>query len=241
MSDCCRARRASMSARSRCMRSSSLAPIVIRRWNFAKRLTPLPPAGSARWTGSNNGRSPRGRAPSKTSMPAAPPPPRSCYDRSLRWQGPTPRHACFWGSSQMLRKFAVAASVGLFLGASASAAIQPYPANFRTDNILTNGVQIYLRVGGDGPAVVLLHGYGETGDLCSPLAIRLVRNHTVIVPDLRGLGLSSRPADGYDKKTQAADVAGVLDALTRSKRSILSLTISATWLAMHLPPNIQAA
>lgn len=122
----------------------------------------------------------------------------------------------------MLRKFAVAASVGLFLGASASAAIQPYPANFRTDNILTNGVQIYLRVGGDGPAVVLLHGYGETGDMWSPLAIRLVRNHTVIVPDLRGLGLSSRPAGGYDKKTQAADVAGVLDALKIEKVDLVT-------------------
>ena len=116
-----------------------------------------------------------------------------------------------------MRKFAVAASISFLLGASALAAIQPYPANFRTDNILTNGVQIYVRVGGEGPAVVLLHGYGETGDMWSPLAIRLVRNHTVIVPDLRGLGLSSRPAGGYDKKTQAADLAGVLDALKIEK------------------------
>lgn len=121
-----------------------------------------------------------------------------------------------------MRKFAVAASIGFLLGASALAAIQPYPANFRTDNILTNGVQIYVRVGGDGPAVVLLHGYGETGDMWSPLAIRLVRNHTVIVPDLRGLGLSSRPAGGYDKKTQAADVAGVLDALKIEKVDLVT-------------------
>ena len=121
-----------------------------------------------------------------------------------------------------MRKFAVAASISFLLGASALAAIQPYPANFRTDNILTNGVQIYVRVGGEGPAVVLLHGYGETGDMWSPLAIRLVRNHTVIVPDLRGLGLSSRPAGGYDKKTQAADVAGVLDALKIEKVDLVT-------------------
>jgi pimeloyl-ACP methyl ester carboxylesterase len=121
-----------------------------------------------------------------------------------------------------MRKFAVAASISFLLGASALAAIQPYPANFRTDNILTNGVQIYVRVGGEGPAVVLLHGYGETGDMWSPLAIRLVRNHTVIVPDLRGLGLSSRPAGGYDKKTQAADLAGVLDALKIEKVDLVT-------------------
>jgi pimeloyl-ACP methyl ester carboxylesterase len=121
-----------------------------------------------------------------------------------------------------MRKFAVAASISFLLGASALAAIQPYPANFRTDNILTNGVQIYVRVGGEGPAVVLLHGYGETGDMWSPLAIRLVRNHTVIVPDLRGLGLSSRPAGGYDKKTQAADLADVLDALKIEKVDLVT-------------------
>ena len=121
-----------------------------------------------------------------------------------------------------MRKFAVAASISFLLGASALAAIQPYPANFRTDNILTNGVQIYVRVGGEGPAVVLLHGYGETGDMWSPLAIRLVRNHTVIVPDLRGLGPSSRPAGGYDKKTQAADLAGVLDALKIEKVDLVT-------------------
>jgi pimeloyl-ACP methyl ester carboxylesterase len=61
--------------------------------------------------------------------------------------------------------------------------------------------------------VVLLHGYGETGDMWIPLAAELARDHTVVVPDLRGLGLSSKPAGGFDKKNQAADVSGVMDAL----------------------------
>ena len=91
--------------------------------------------------------------------------------------------------------------------------IQPYPASFHTQRIQTNGTTIYVRVGGKGPAVVLLHGYGETGDMWTPVAAKLVVDHTVIIPDLRGMGLSSRPADGYDKKTQGHDVAGVLDAL----------------------------
>jgi pimeloyl-ACP methyl ester carboxylesterase len=47
----------------------------------------------------------------------------------------------------------------------------------------------------------------------APMAADLARDHTVIVPDLRGLGLSAKPAGGFDKKTQAGDVAGVLDAL----------------------------
>jgi pimeloyl-ACP methyl ester carboxylesterase len=88
-----------------------------------------------------------------------------------------------------------------------------FPPEFRTREIATNGTSIYVRSGGIGPAVVLLHGYGETGDMWAPMAVDLARDHTVVVPDLRGMGLSSKPAGGFDKKTQAGDVAGVLDAL----------------------------
>ena len=88
-----------------------------------------------------------------------------------------------------------------------------FPSGFGTHEISTNGATIHARLGGAGPAVVLLHGYGETGDMWVPLAADLVRDHTVIVPDLRGLGRSSKPGGGFDKKTQAGDVAGVLAAL----------------------------
>jgi pimeloyl-ACP methyl ester carboxylesterase len=87
------------------------------------------------------------------------------------------------------------------------------PATFKNADIPTNGTTIHVRYGGNGPAVVLIHGYGETGDMWVPLAIDLARDHTVIVPDLRGLGLSAKPAGGFDKKTQAGDVTGVLDTL----------------------------
>src|SRR5262245_48232980 len=88
-----------------------------------------------------------------------------------------------------------------------------FPMSFTTQEISTNSVTIHTRVGGGGPAVVLLHGYGETGDMWAPLAVDLARDHTVVVPDLRGLGRSSKPSSGFDKKTQAGDVAGVLAAL----------------------------
>jgi pimeloyl-ACP methyl ester carboxylesterase len=91
--------------------------------------------------------------------------------------------------------------------------MQPFPAGFRMEEIPTNGVTLHVRVGGQGPAVILLHGYGETGDMWAALAAELARDHTVIAPDLRGMGLSSRPEGGYDKKTQGHDIAGVLDAL----------------------------
>ena len=96
---------------------------------------------------------------------------------------------------------------------TASAQVQPFPPGFRTRQIATNGTTLYVRTGGTGPAVVLLHGYGETGDMWAPLAAKLAPNHTVIVPDLRGMGLSSHPAGGYDKKNQGHDLAGLLDSL----------------------------
>jgi pimeloyl-ACP methyl ester carboxylesterase len=91
--------------------------------------------------------------------------------------------------------------------------MQRFPENFRIQDIPLGDVTIHVRVGGSGPAVLLLHGYGDTGDMWAPLATELASNRTVIVPDLRGLGLSSKPPSGYDKKTQGRDVAGMLDAL----------------------------
>src|SRR5262249_54220568 len=104
--------------------------------------------------------------------------------------------------------------LAMFATASvANAKIQPFPAGFHTQNIQTNGTTIYVRVGGQGPAVLLIHGFGDTGDMWAPLAAELARNHVVIVPDLRGMGLSAHPDTGYTKKNQAFDMAGVLDAL----------------------------
>ncbi len=82
---------------------------------------------------------------------------------------------------------------------------EPFPAGFGTQRIATNGTTLYTRIGGKGPAVVLLHGYGETGDMWASLAARLAATYTVIVPGLRGMGLSARPSGGYDRKTRQSD------------------------------------
>jgi pimeloyl-ACP methyl ester carboxylesterase len=102
----------------------------------------------------------------------------------------------------------------LFAG-PAVAQVHPFPPGFRTQEIAANGTTIHVRSGGlaTGPVVVLLHGYGETGDMWGALAENLARDHRVIVPDLRGMGLSAHPAGGFDKKNQALDIAGVMDAL----------------------------
>ena len=87
------------------------------------------------------------------------------------------------------------------------------PAGFKTRMVKVDGAEIYVRYGGSGPAVLLIHGFGDTGDMWNRLAPVLAKTHTFIVPDLRGMGLSSHPAGGYDKITQAGDMRAVLTAL----------------------------
>ena len=56
----------------------------------------------------------------------------------------------------------------------------------------------------------------------APLAAVLVKDHTVIVPDLRGMGLSAHPDSGYTKKNQAVDIAGVMDTLQVQKAELVT-------------------
>jgi pimeloyl-ACP methyl ester carboxylesterase len=119
-------------------------------------------------------------------------------------------------------KSAVALLAAMLFAATAAAAVTPFPPAFHTQTVQTNGTGIFVRVGGHGPAVVLLHGFGDTGDMWAPLAAVLVKDHTVIVPDLRGMGLSEHPDTGYTKKNQAVDIAGVMDFLKVEKAELVT-------------------
>jgi pimeloyl-ACP methyl ester carboxylesterase len=117
---------------------------------------------------------------------------------------------------------AVVGAVALALTVPAPASVQPYPPSFRVMDIQTQGAVIHVRVGGQGPAVLMIHGFGDTGDMWQPLAVELMRDHTIVVPDLRGMGLSSHPDTGYDKKNQAHDMAQVLDTLKIGKVDLVT-------------------
>jgi pimeloyl-ACP methyl ester carboxylesterase len=92
-------------------------------------------------------------------------------------------------------------------------AVGSWPATFAAKQMAVTGGTQYVRVAGKGAAVLLLHGFGDTGDMWLPLAEALVKDHAVIVPDLRGMGLSSHPEGGYEKVAQARDLASILDQL----------------------------
>jgi pimeloyl-ACP methyl ester carboxylesterase len=128
--------------------------------------------------------------------------------------------------------------------------VTPFAAGFRAEQMQVTGGTQYVRVGGQGPAVVLLHGFGDTGDMWEPLATILVKNHQVIVPDLRGMGLSSHPEAGYEKAAQARDLAGILDALKVQRFQLVTHDIGnmvgyalaaqfrarvSTWVVMDAP------
>ena len=103
----------------------------------------------------------------------------------------------------------------------AAAAVSSFSDKFSVREVPANGTTIHVRIGGSGPAVVLLHGFGDTGDMWAPLASALVGTHTVIVPDLRGMGLSAAAERGFEKTNQAKDVAEVLSSLKIDKADII--------------------
>ena len=99
--------------------------------------------------------------------------------------------------------------------------IKPFPSGTRVEEIDTGGATIHARVGGTGSAVVMLHGFADTGDMWAPLAEALIGKR-IVVPDLRGMGLSSHPPAGYDKKTQGQDIVRVLDKLGIDKADLVT-------------------
>jgi pimeloyl-ACP methyl ester carboxylesterase/uncharacterized RmlC-like cupin family protein len=116
---------------------------------------------------------------------------------------------------------AAALMLHLLVSLPAVAGVQPFPKEFSTRELPVNGTTIHVRTGGHGPAVVLLHGFADTGDMWAALAAVLANEHMVIVPDLRGMGLSAVPTNGFEKMNQAQDVADVLDSLKIARADIV--------------------
>jgi pimeloyl-ACP methyl ester carboxylesterase/uncharacterized RmlC-like cupin family protein len=123
----------------------------------------------------------------------------------------------------MIQRTLTVAILGIALFSHAVIAQPSLPPTFKARTVHSaEGVDIFVRSGGAGPVVVLVHGYAETSDSWGPLAAELAKSYTVVVPDLRGLGHSSRPVGGYDKKTQAADIRAVVTALGYDRASVVA-------------------
>ncbi|WP_406081365.1 alpha/beta fold hydrolase [Micromonospora sp. NBC_00858] len=87
------------------------------------------------------------------------------------------------------------------------------PGSFTEQTAQVGDVTINYVRGGRGRTLVLLHGYPQTWYMWRKVLLELAEHYTVIAPDLRGAGGSDAPAGGYDKKTLAGDVYGLLTQL----------------------------
>ncbi len=85
-----------------------------------------------------------------------------------------------------------------------------------------NGIRMHFTLAGQGEPVVLLHGFPMTSFYWRKVIPALAERFTVIAPDLRGCGDSDRPASGYDKRTVAADVHGLVEHLKLGAINLIS-------------------
>lgn len=76
-----------------------------------------------------------------------------------------------------------------------------------------NGIEMYYEISGSGPPLVLLHGFGGSGQNWSDLRDQYTKEYRVIVPDLRGHGRSTNPANQFTHRQSALDVYALLDKL----------------------------
>jgi haloacetate dehalogenase len=84
-----------------------------------------------------------------------------------------------------------------------------------------NGIRMHYVREGEGPPVVLLHGWPQTWFCWRTLMPLLAGRFTLIAPDLRGYGLSDKPAGGFDKRTMAADVRALVHHLGHERVALV--------------------
>jgi pimeloyl-ACP methyl ester carboxylesterase len=121
--------------------------------------------------------------------------------------------------------------------------VTPHPAaEISVRRIATGGIETNVALAGCGPAVLLLHGFPHTWRLWTEIIPGLARNHRVIAPDLRGLGATTRAADGYDAGTLATDAEALLDALGEPSAAVVGIDAGAPpafLLAMRRPSRVR--
>jgi len=96
---------------------------------------------------------------------------------------------------------------------------------FRLDTIEAGEVQVRVRIGGDGPPLLLLHGNPQTHVMWHRVAPALAEEFTVVTPDLRGYGLTSKPPSApdhmpYSKRVMATDQVHLMSALGHQRFSV---------------------
>ena len=95
-----------------------------------------------------------------------------------------------------------------------------FTSTFTSRYVNTGGLRQHVVTGGDGPPLLLVHGWPQTWYAWRLVMPALARDFQVIVPDQRGTGLSGKPEDGYDTGTLADDLAALMDVLGHERFAV---------------------
>jgi haloacetate dehalogenase len=84
-----------------------------------------------------------------------------------------------------------------------------------------NGLRMHYLIEGQGPLIVLLHGWPQTSHCWRHIIGPLAVDHTVVAPDLRGYGRTDKPRSSYDKRTMAEDIRGLVHLLGHDRVTLV--------------------
>jgi pimeloyl-ACP methyl ester carboxylesterase len=105
-------------------------------------------------------------------------------------------------------------------------------SSWSSGDVTANGIKIhYYRTGGDRPPLVLAHGFSDNGLCWTRVTQVLEKDYDVIMADARGHGLSDAPEEGYASEDMAADLAGLIQALSLDKPAIMGHSMGASTVA----------
>jgi pimeloyl-ACP methyl ester carboxylesterase len=92
---------------------------------------------------------------------------------------------------------------------------------FQSRYVDAGDVRLHAVIGGDGPPLLLVHGWPESWYAWRHVMPALARDFTVVAVDQRGMGLSDKPQRGYDLATQANDMVGLMAALGHERFAVV--------------------
>jgi len=95
-----------------------------------------------------------------------------------------------------------------------------FTGTFTSRYVDTGDLRQHVVTGGEGPPLLLVHGWPQTWYAWRLIMPGLARDFTIVAPDQRGTGLSGKPADGYDTATLAGDLVAVMDALGHQRFAV---------------------
>src|SRR5215468_1810282 len=108
-----------------------------------------------------------------------------------------------------------------------------FTGTFTSRYVDTGELRLHAVTGGEGPPLLLVHGWPQLWYQFRLIMPALARDFSVVAADQRGIGLSDKPRDGYDTATLANDMVAVMDALGHRRFAVVGHD-TGMWIAYAL-------